>query len=59
MTVDEKKAAVKVEYLGNTYYFCSTNCHKTFIATPQKYAKTADGGDKHGKTTTKMIHGKE
>lgn len=47
MTVDEKEAAAKVEYLGNTYYFCSTDCHKTFTAAPQKYAKAA-GDDKHG-----------
>lgn len=41
MTVDEKQAAAKSEYQGQTYYFCSSSCHKAFTATPQKYAKSS------------------
>lgn len=38
MDVDEKQAAGKVEYQGQTYYFCSASCQKTFEAQPAKYA---------------------
>ena len=38
MQVDEKQAASKVEYQGQTYYFCSANCQQAFEAQPAKYA---------------------
>lgn len=41
MTVDEKQAAAKSEYQGQTYYFCSSSCHKAFTVAPQKYAKSS------------------
>jgi YHS domain-containing protein len=28
MDVDEKLAAAKSEYQGQTYYFCSLGCHR-------------------------------
>ena len=38
MDVDEKQAVGRVEYQGQTYYFCSVSCQKTFEAQPAKYA---------------------
>ncbi|MDF7664598.1 heavy metal translocating P-type ATPase [Bifidobacterium sp. ESL0745] len=38
MTIDPKSAAGSQEYNGKTYYFCSSNCAKSFAADPAKYA---------------------
>jgi YHS domain-containing protein len=40
MEVDEKTARYKTEYLGKTYYFCSSICKEKFEKNPQKYIKT-------------------
>lgn len=45
MEVDEKKAAGKSEYQGQTYYFCSSGCKAAFDKEPQKYA---GNGQTHG-----------
>jgi YHS domain-containing protein len=37
MQVDEKKAAGKSEFQGQTYYFCSPGCKTAFDKEPQKY----------------------
>ena len=37
MEVDEKKAAGKSEHKGQTYYFCSPGCKKSFDKEPGKY----------------------
>jgi len=37
MDVDPATAAGKSEYQGQTYYFCSTGCKKSFDANPEKY----------------------
>lgn len=37
MEVDEKKPAGKSEYNGQTYYFCSPGCKKSFDKEPKKY----------------------
>jgi len=37
MDVDPKQAAGKSEYQGQTYYFCSADCKKSFDKEPQKY----------------------
>lgn len=42
MTVDETTAQYKSEYEGETYYFCSEACKKTFDADPEAY--TGGGG---------------
>jgi Cu+-exporting ATPase len=42
MLIDPKTAAGKSEYKGQTYYFCSPGCKKTFDANPEKYAVKAD-----------------
>jgi YHS domain-containing protein len=39
MQVDEKRANLKAEYEGRTYYFCSDNCKRTFMQSPEKYTK--------------------
>lgn len=44
MAVDPVKAAAKVEYAGQVYYFCSAACHKAFTANLQKYAISAPRG---------------
>lgn len=38
MQVDPRTAAGQSEYQGQTYYFCSPGCKKTFDGDPQKYA---------------------
>lgn len=49
MDVDPAKAAAKVEYAGQVYYFCSSACHKAFNADLQKYAGSAQrGSHQHG-----------
>lgn len=37
MRVDPKHAAGKSEYLGKTYYFCSTDCKQAFDEEPEIY----------------------
>lgn len=37
MDVDPKTAAGESEYNGETYYFCSPGCKKSFDADPEKY----------------------
>ena len=40
MEVEEKKAAAKVDYKGQTYYFCAEACKRAFEKDPAKYAQT-------------------
>lgn len=37
MDVDPKTAGGKSEYKGQTYYFCSPGCRKSFDAYPHPY----------------------
>jgi YHS domain-containing protein len=37
MDVDPKTAAGKSEYDGQTFYFCSTGCKRSFDKDPEKY----------------------
>jgi YHS domain-containing protein len=37
MSIDPKKARLKREYKGETYYFCSEYCMKVFEDNPAKY----------------------
>jgi Cu+-exporting ATPase len=39
MEVDERTAAGRSEYQGQTYYFCSQGCKSEFDQNPQQYAK--------------------
>ncbi len=44
MTVDPKTAAGKSKYQGQTYYFCSPGCKKSFDKEPDKYVGKAQAG---------------
>jgi YHS domain-containing protein len=48
MTVEEKTAQLTSEYDGQTYYFCSPGCKRTFDKEPQKYSTKPAMG--HGGT---------
>ena len=48
MEVDPKTAAAKLEYKGQTYYFCAPGCKTTFEKNPEKFAKAESGGHRHG-----------
>ena len=48
MDVDEKTAAGKSEYKGQTYYFCSPGCKRTFDQNPEKYAGQPTAGQVGG-----------
>ena len=37
MDVDEKTAAGKAEYKGQTYHFCSPGCKTVFDKNPEQY----------------------
>lgn len=37
MDIDPASAAGKSEYKGQTYYFCSPGCKKSFDKDPEKY----------------------
>jgi len=39
MNVDEKRARLKFEHMGKTYYFCDASCMEKFKANPNKYVK--------------------
>jgi len=43
MTVDEKTAKFKSDYMSKTYYFCSPACKASFGKDPTKYV----GGGGH------------
>ncbi len=44
MDVDERTAAGKSEYKGQTYYFCAPGCKQAFDREPEKYiAKPGQG----------------
>ena len=38
MQIEPEEAAGKLEYQGQTYYFCGEGCEKAFQAEPSKYA---------------------
>ncbi|MCC6680232.1 MAG: heavy metal translocating P-type ATPase [Phycisphaeraceae bacterium] len=39
MSVDPNRAAASQAFDGQTYYFCSTGCHKKFNTDPRKYVQ--------------------
>lgn len=48
MDIDPATAAGKSEYKGQTYYFCSPGCKKSFEKDPEKYiAKGAQPPHSH------------
>jgi YHS domain-containing protein len=47
MDVDEK-TALRSEYKGQTYYFCSPGCKRSFDKEPEKYVGKAQAGTHAG-----------
>ena len=47
MMVDEKKAKLKSDYMGKTYYFCAPSCKATFDKDPMKYIGGSGGHTGH------------
>jgi len=47
MMVDEKKAKLKSDYKGTTYYFCAPSCKATFDKDPIKYTGGSAGKTGH------------
>ncbi len=43
MDIDPASAAGKSEYKGQTYYFCSAGCKKSFDKEPEKYVPKRQG----------------
>jgi YHS domain-containing protein len=43
IAVDEFHAAARIDYLGKTYLFCSSECGKCFAANLAKYAQCPAG----------------
>lgn len=43
MDVIPESAVGKSEYKGQTYYFCSPGCKKSFNANPEKYVAKTGG----------------
>ncbi len=37
MQIDEKKAEGKIEYEGQTYFFCASGCRQKFAQDPKRY----------------------
>jgi YHS domain-containing protein len=37
MSVDEKKANYRSEYMGKTYYFCNQSCKIVFDKNPERF----------------------
>jgi len=44
MDVDEKTTTAKSEYKGQTYFFCSPGCKRSFDKEPEKYVGKAQAG---------------
>lgn len=44
MTIDSQSAAGTAEYQGQTYYFCSPACKKSFEKNPAQYTQQQGGG---------------
>ena len=47
MDIDPATAAGKSEYNGQTYYFCSLGCKKSFEKDPEKYVGSASSEHSH------------
>jgi Cu+-exporting ATPase len=48
MDVEEATAAGKSEYKGQTYYFCSPGCKRSFDQDPEKYVGQASAPSQSG-----------
>lgn len=48
MEVNTESAQWKLEYNGETYYFCAPGCKASFEKDPEKYLSGEGGHDHHG-----------
>lgn len=46
MMVESTTAPAQVEFRGQTYYFCSTQCERQFEANPERYAGRTPGTER-------------
>ena len=47
MEITAEGAAGKSEYKGQTYYFCSPGCKRSFDKEPEKYLNKGDQPSQH------------
>ena len=47
MDIDPATAAGQSEYKGQTYYFCSLGCKKSFDEEPEKYVSASTNEHEH------------
>lgn len=47
MDIDPNSAVGTSEYKGQTYYFCSPGCKKSFDKDPEKYVGNSDHEQHH------------
>ncbi|MEO8357108.1 MAG: YHS domain-containing protein [Chloroflexota bacterium] len=47
MDIDPATAAGQSEYKGQTYYFCSLGCKKSFDKEPEKYVSASSSEHAH------------
>jgi Cu+-exporting ATPase len=47
MDIDPATAAGTSEYNGETYYFCSLGCKRSFDKEPEKYIGQGEHGQQH------------
>jgi Cu+-exporting ATPase len=47
MDIDPATAAGTSEYKGQTYYFCSLGCKKSFDKEPEKYLSNTSEHEEH------------
>lgn len=47
MDIDPATAAGQSEYKGQTYYFCSLGCKKSFDKEPEKYVSASSSEQEH------------
>ena len=48
MELDPRSATASLVHRGQTYYFCSANCHDRFTREPEKHLAPAGHGGHHG-----------
>jgi len=48
MAVDKSLAADTLDFEGQTYYFCSSNCKEKFVASPMRYLQAPAAKSKGG-----------
>lgn len=53
MTVDPDRAAERIDYEGNTFYFCSRSCAEKFRQDPIRYVDSESGPAADAKPATK------